>query len=46
MQAPLIFLGKLRRLALIRRVLKADITVPSVVRDEVLAPSARSLGIP
>ena len=36
--SPLIFLGKLRRLALIRRVLKADITVPSVVRDAVLAP--------
>ena len=36
--SPLIFLGKLRRLALIRRVLKADIIVPSVVRDAVLAP--------
>ena len=36
--SPLIFLGKLRRLALIGRVLGADIIVPSVVRDEVLTP--------
>ena len=36
--SPLIFLGKLRRLGLIHRVLGADIFVPSVVRDEVLAP--------
>ena len=36
--SPLIFLGKLRRLGLIHRVLRADIIVPSVVRDEVLNP--------
>ena len=34
----MILLGKLRRLGLIHRVLRADIFVPSVVRDEVLAP--------
>ena len=36
--SPLIFLGKLRRLGLIHRVLRANVVVPSVVRDEVLSP--------
>ena len=36
--SPLIFLGKLRRSGLIHRVLRADVIVPSVARDEVLNP--------
>ena len=35
--SPLIFLGKIRRLALIDRVLGGDVAVPQQVRDEVLA---------
>ncbi|MDE0024449.1 MAG: DUF3368 domain-containing protein [Spirochaetaceae bacterium] len=35
--SPLIFLGKIRRLALIDRVLGGDVVVPLQVRDEVLA---------
>ncbi len=35
--SPLIFLGKIRRLALIHRVLGGDVVVPQQVRDEVLA---------
>ena len=36
--SPLIFLGKIRRLALIHRLLAGEILVPEAVRDEVLAP--------
>lgn len=36
--SPLIFLGKIRQLALIRRVLGEDIVVPQQIREEVLAP--------
>ena len=35
--SPLIFLGKIRRLAMIDRVLGGDVVVPQQVRDEVLA---------
>ena len=35
--SPLIFLGKIRRLDLIHRVLGGDVVVPQQVRDEVLA---------
>ena len=35
--SPLIFLGKIRQLALIRRVLGNDIVVPQQIREEVLA---------
>ena len=35
--SPLIFLGKIRRLDLIHRVLGDDVAVPQQVRDEVLA---------
>ncbi len=35
--SPLIFLGKIRRLALIHRVLGHDIVVPQQIREEVLA---------
>ena len=35
--SPLIFLGKIRRLALIDRVLGGDVVVAQEVRDEVLA---------
>lgn len=35
--SPLIFLGKIRRLVLIRRVLGDDVVVPQQIREEVLA---------
>jgi len=35
--SPLIFLGKIQRLALIRRVLGDDVVVPQQIREEVLA---------
>ena len=36
--SPLIFLGKIQRLVLIRRVLGDDVIVPQQTREEVLAP--------
>ncbi len=36
--SPLIFLAKVRRLGLVRRLLGPDIRLPRQVRDEVLAP--------
>ena len=36
--SPPIFLGKIRQLALIRRVLGDDVVVPQQIREEVLAP--------
>lgn len=36
--SPLIFLGKIRKLVLIKQVFAAEILVPRSVRDEVLAP--------
>ena len=36
--SPLIFLGKIRRLGLVRRLLGHDIRVPRAVRNEVLTP--------
>jgi len=37
--SPLIFLAKIRRLALIHRLLGRDIRLPTLIRDEVLAPN-------
>ncbi|MDE0217836.1 MAG: DUF3368 domain-containing protein [Spirochaetaceae bacterium] len=36
--SPLTFLGKIRQLAVIRRVLGDDVVVPQQIREEVLAP--------
>jgi predicted nucleic acid-binding protein len=38
--SPLIFLDKIRRLALIHRVFAGEVHVPTIVRDEVLGPAA------
>ena len=37
--SPLIFLAKIRRLALIHRLLGRDVRLPTLIRDEVLAPN-------
>jgi hypothetical protein len=38
--SPLIFLDKIRRLALIHRVFAGEVHVPTIVRDEVVGPAA------